>query len=296
MAAKGKGKGGNKQKEKDKDKKNNVDKSSRICFTFLKSGACTKQGCEYSHNKKLREAEIKRKNDAKGASKSGSSSAKKPTPARLTVVPRRRIAISGMKPRVPPLSPMLKLLPPQRVKVKALILHPKAPPKPKLERNDAQEASPAPLAAAAVGGTSGPTIEGAAPGEQPSSRRAQRRANVAVCIAMKRQPRLRSWSPPRTPIAAVRRQRSDQIHWIMDTGSGHDIVTESKLSRAEMSRAFDTESGISFSTANGTVDAARQVYMQIPNMTEDANPFVMPESPPLLSVGRRCMLDGYSFI
>ena len=82
----------------------------------------------------------------------------------------------------------------------------------------------------------------------------------------------------------------------MDTGSGHDIVTEAELSRADLSKAFDSVNGMSFTTANGLVDAGRQVPMQIPNLTESAEPFVMPESPPLLSVGRRCMLDGYTFI
>ena len=48
--------------------------------------------------------------------------------------------------------------------------------------------------------------------------------------------------------------------------------------------------------ANGTVDAARQVKMQNPHMMKDTNPFVMPDSPALLSVGKRCMLEGYSFI
>ena len=82
----------------------------------------------------------------------------------------------------------------------------------------------------------------------------------------------------------------------MDTGSGHDIVAESELSRAELSKAFDLGNGMSFTTANGLVDAAQQVKMQIPHMPEETNPFVMPESPALLSVGRRCMLEGYSFI
>jgi len=82
----------------------------------------------------------------------------------------------------------------------------------------------------------------------------------------------------------------------MDTGSGHDIVTENELSRAELSNAFDRGNGMSFTTANGQVDAALQVKMQIPHMKGHTEPYVMPESPALLSVGRRCMLEGYSFI
>ena len=51
----------------------------------------------------------------------------------------------------------------------------------------------------------------------------------------------------------------------------------------------------SFSTANGAASASTASSVDIPALSEIAVPHVLPNSPAVLSIGRRCMEHGVSF-
>ena len=51
-----------------------------------------------------------------------------------------------------------------------------------------------------------------------------------------------------------------------------------------------------FDTANGSVSADETVGLDIDELGERVFPYILPSTPALLSVGRRCMKMGYDFI
>ena len=52
---------------------------------------------------------------------------------------------------------------------------------------------------------------------------------------------------------------------------------------------------ILLATANGLVDGDKVVSQQIGELLEVAEPYVLDSTPDVLSIGRRCVEDGYEF-
>ena len=84
--------------------------------------------------------------------------------------------------------------------------------------------------------------------------------------------------------------------WIMDTGSGYDIVDSADLPNDwdDMIHASE-DAGLCLQTAGGPTSIDQEAEVQIGPFLEVARPLILEGSPSVLSVGRRCMLDGYSF-
>jgi hypothetical protein len=81
--------------------------------------------------------------------------------------------------------------------------------------------------------------------------------------------------------------------WLMDTGCAHDLIGK------KMAEGYTTSRlprPFTFTTANGSVKSYQSVPMQSDSLECSINPFLLPETPAVLSVGRRCMEEGYSFI
>ena len=56
--------------------------------------------------------------------------------------------------------------------------------------------------------------------------------------------------------------------------------------------------GLSFETANGVINADTICDLVVPTFAYDdayVTPYVLPDSPDVLSIGRRCVQDGYGF-
>ena len=51
-----------------------------------------------------------------------------------------------------------------------------------------------------------------------------------------------------------------------------------------------------FDTANGPVNANEVVSLSVDALGEEIHPYILPSTPALLSIGRRCMREGYDFI
>ena len=79
--------------------------------------------------------------------------------------------------------------------------------------------------------------------------------------------------------------------WIMDTGSGVDICS---FADVPASRKGLQKSNIEvvFNTANGPIDSGPLYPGIVGPLQEGAAPFVLPDTPALLSVGKRCMEKG----
>jgi hypothetical protein len=57
-----------------------------------------------------------------------------------------------------------------------------------------------------------------------------------------------------------------------------------------------SENTIALATANGDIVVDRQVNLPVSKLQSQIKPLLLNETPPVLSVGRRCMEEGYDFI
>ena len=101
-----------------------------------------------------------------------------------------------------------------------------------------------------------------------------------------------------SPAPAGRRVRKlptcTVTEWLADTGCGHDLIQESDIVGLEgFVRSADVP--LQFRTANGAVVGRKQIDLQIPGFAAKVSPYVLPVTPPVLSVGRRCAKEGYQF-
>ena len=93
---------------------------------------------------------------------------------------------------------------------------------------------------------------------------------------------------PATPCTPGKR------YWIMDTGCPDDLISRKTMppdckphiETAEVAQAYDT--------ANGSLKVDQTVDMQIESIGV-ASPYVLPSTPDVLNVGRRCEKEGYEF-
>ena len=95
---------------------------------------------------------------------------------------------------------------------------------------------------------------------------------------------------PAKPDAAL---CSHPMEWIGDTGSAQDLISERELADLV---PFESDCPINISTANGPGYANRQCEVGVPSINSVAKPYVLPNTPSVLSVGQRCMEQGYDFI
>jgi hypothetical protein len=81
--------------------------------------------------------------------------------------------------------------------------------------------------------------------------------------------------------------------WLMDTGCAHDLINKSMATGYDTSRL---SSPFAFVTANGRTLAYQSVPMYSQAMGGRIDPFLLNHTPAVLSIGKRCMEEGYSFI
>jgi hypothetical protein len=80
--------------------------------------------------------------------------------------------------------------------------------------------------------------------------------------------------------------------WMLDTGSGHDLVNK------DMAEGYETKrlnKPLIFSTAGGQTQSYCTVPMYSQAMGGHIEPYLLPQTPPVLSIGKRCMEEGYEF-
>jgi hypothetical protein len=77
--------------------------------------------------------------------------------------------------------------------------------------------------------------------------------------------------------------------WMLDAGSGHDLVNKT------MSEGYETKrltKPLTFSTAGGQTQSYCTVPMYSQAMGGHIAPDLLPQTPPVLSNGKRCMGEG----
>ena len=82
--------------------------------------------------------------------------------------------------------------------------------------------------------------------------------------------------------------------WIMDTGSGVDICQKQQVPKG--AKTVKADEHIVFNTANGPIDAGPMFPGILGPFDEPIAPFILPDTPALLTVGKRCFCKGYGFI
>eukprot|EP00435_Cladocopium_sp_Y103_P013926 s811_g3.t1 len=82
--------------------------------------------------------------------------------------------------------------------------------------------------------------------------------------------------------------------FIMDSGSGHDLISIKKIDRMDLS-TYDDEV-VNFHTANGVTSSTKRSDIEFKAFDEPAQMHVLDDTPSVLSMGKRCLDLGYSFV
>ena len=88
-------------------------------------------------------------------------------------------------------------------------------------------------------------------------------------------------------------QNTLDIEWTAETGSAQDLIARRELGHL---KAHPSEGPINNLTANSPSSAEDQCTIEVPSIASKAEPYVLPETPSVLSVGQRCMEEGFDFV
>ena len=83
--------------------------------------------------------------------------------------------------------------------------------------------------------------------------------------------------------------------WILDSGCDYDLVSEKTLSPEERRNKKRTNSQKTLNTANGRMIVEEEATLSIPLLGDDVTALVLDNTPSVLSLGKRCMEQGYEF-
>ena len=83
------------------------------------------------------------------------------------------------------------------------------------------------------------------------------------------------------------------IDWIADTGSAEDLLRDSTLPDEH---GYMSDRPIKLLTANGESSSHKQGKVFIPELGRTIDPYLVQDTPAVISVGMRCMNDGYDFV
>ena len=82
--------------------------------------------------------------------------------------------------------------------------------------------------------------------------------------------------------------------FIMDSGSGHDLISAKKIDRMDLPTYDDTV--VNFHTANGVTSSTKRSDIKFEAFDEPAHAHILEDTPSVMSMGKRCVDLGYSFI
>ena len=84
--------------------------------------------------------------------------------------------------------------------------------------------------------------------------------------------------------------------WLGDTGTDQDIVGKDSKTVNRATKIFKSNEPISLTTANGPITADEVVEVILPGLCESFNPYILQSTPSALSIGVRCLEQGYDFV
>ena len=82
--------------------------------------------------------------------------------------------------------------------------------------------------------------------------------------------------------------------FIMDSGSGHDLISAKKVDRMDLPTYDDAV--VNFHTANGVTSSTKRSDIKFEAFDEPAQAHILEDTPSAMSMGKRCVDLGYSFI
>ncbi len=106
--------------------------------------------------------------------------------------------------------------------------------------------------------------------------------------------------PRHVPAAAGSEESHDQTppmpngRWLMDTGCGHDLIND-RMAQGLNVRTLTKEGRLVFATANGRIESRNVVPVMCKEFNQVIQPYLLRETPPVLSIGKRCMEQGCTF-
>ena len=82
--------------------------------------------------------------------------------------------------------------------------------------------------------------------------------------------------------------------FIIDSRSGHDLISAKKIDRMDLPTYDD--SVVNFHTANGVTCSTKRSDIKFDAFDEPAKAHILEDTPSVISMGKRCVDLGYSFI
>jgi hypothetical protein len=96
------------------------------------------------------------------------------------------------------------------------------------------------------------------------------------------------------PAAASKTSSKLVDMWLVDTGCGHDLIGRKSYGLNESSFVH-ADVPLTFGTANGEAIAAYQYPINLVELGYEISPYVLKDTPAVLTVGGRCLNDDFSF-
>ena len=89
------------------------------------------------------------------------------------------------------------------------------------------------------------------------------------------------------------RYASAEIAWLANAGSAQDLVC-SKMIPEDL--VYHSHEPIELIAANGSQSADQQASVHIDCVDKEVQPYVLPDTPAVISVGMRCIQDGWDCV
>ena len=82
--------------------------------------------------------------------------------------------------------------------------------------------------------------------------------------------------------------------YIVDSGAAYHIANSGECSKELLAGASNLDPALEMSTVNGRVTVTDGFKIEVPALKKGMEFALLPHSPSLISLGRLCMLDGFS--
>ena len=90
--------------------------------------------------------------------------------------------------------------------------------------------------------------------------------------------------------------REGRFSWLVDSGSEQDLLSRKVMDAAGAENPRRAPHTISLITANGSTEASEVADVKMKQLLEPCTPYLLDECPAVLSVGIKCLDQGYSFV
>ena len=83
--------------------------------------------------------------------------------------------------------------------------------------------------------------------------------------------------------------------WLLDSGSTFDLIDRDRLGEKQLGKIQKSATATSMLTANGSVESNDRISLHCGTEKQKFEAIVLEKSPYVLSMGRRCLKEGFGF-